>query len=84
MPSTVRVEGADAEQVTDHTVKMIGGLLFRPMERLTGIVLMVAFEGHLCDRDDRVREVVQDTGEEWGLLPLGRIIRQNSPLGICL
>jgi hypothetical protein len=54
----VAVKPATVDEVADDAVRMIHALAARMMQRLAGIVFLVAFERNLRNRRERVREVV--------------------------
>src|SRR5690606_19076245 len=68
---------AALHQVPDDAVRVVARLAARPMERLSGVVLVVAGLGESRDLDQRGREVVENAGADWCRLALAGIGRKR-------
>jgi hypothetical protein len=60
--------------MSDERIRLIGGLLFGPMERLTWVVLVIPDEAAMGDFEEGIGEVSKDPTEEGTLLSPGRVV----------
>jgi hypothetical protein len=50
------------EEVANESVRFVRGFFLCPVERFTGVVLLVAYEGYVSYLGDSVGKVVKATG----------------------
>lgn len=60
MQDAILVHLVPLNQMTGHAVGVVVRLLARPVDWLTGIVLVIPLLGNVCHVSQGVREVVQD------------------------
>jgi hypothetical protein len=68
MANAVLIESSTLEEMPRFCVGLIGALAPRPMQWLARVVLLVAYERHVGNSHESVREVVEDARTEWMLL----------------
>ena len=59
MSGTILVHGAPLQKVSYDAVRMIGAFGTLPMQRLTGVVLLIAHVTNMRNGGDGIREVIQ-------------------------